>query len=64
MCTDTLHASDKKHFSFKNIDTYPNIKMKPLKIAMAMVNVENSPGIICNAINVENKKKKKKIYIF
>jgi hypothetical protein len=57
-----LQASDKKHRSLINMDTYPKKRIKPLKMAIATVNVEKWPGITCRSpINlIEEKKKKKK----
>lgn len=45
LITVDLHASDINNFSFTKIDTYPKMTIKPLMMAIAIVNWENSPGI-------------------
>lgn len=40
-----LQASDINSFSLTNMDTKPKMTMNPLRMATAMVNGENSPGI-------------------
>jgi hypothetical protein len=40
-----LHASERNSLSFRNIETQPKKRIKPLIIAMASVKVDTSPGM-------------------